>query len=203
MGLLKGMRKRRLEKKAAEKAAKVKALAEVKADAKLEKRKEAYLRKTAKQVRKMDRKELKARRKHNEKMAATALEQLKEERAAGPTILKTATSARIAAPVLIPLFYRGMTLLREYTEEAPARRRPAAPFTGTGASQRVRIDQVRKSLNKGIPSGFAKDVEERMDELEKAVKNSSSMTPDQEKRVLKSVSRELDLVEAQIAAKRI
>ena len=53
-----------------------------------------------------------------------------------------------------------------------------------------------------MASGFAKDVDERMDVLEDAIDNSRDMSDQQTRRVLDSVSNELDLVEAQIATKR-
>ena len=207
MGLLSGMRKRRQEKKAIEKAAKVRAKAQVKADSKLEKRKEAYLRKTARQVRKMDAKELKAQRKHNEKMAKASLEQIKAGRFNSKKVLKVAGAARVAAPFAIPLFYRGMTALQEASNSSAARRsglatKATAQFPGDGGLQQARIKKIRKSLDDGVPTGFAKDISERMDDLDKAVENSRSMNDGQAKRVLRSVSNELDLVEAQIKAKR-
>lgn len=207
MGLLSGMRKRRQEKKAIEKAAKVRARAQVKADSKLEKRKEAYLRKTAKQVRKMDAKELKAQRKHNEKMAKASLEQIKAGRFNSKNVLKVAGAARVAAPFALPLFYRGVTALQEASNGSAARRnglalKATAQFPADGSLQQARIKKIRKSLDKGVPAGFAKDISERLDDLDTAIENSRSMNNGQTKRVLRSVSNELDLVESQIKAKR-
>lgn len=207
MGLLSGMRKRRQEKKAIEKAAKVRAKAQVKADSKLEKRKEAYLRKTAKQVRKMDAKELKAQRKHNEKMAKASLEQIKAGRFNSKNVLKVAGAARVAAPFALPLFYRGVTALQEASNGSAARRnglalKATAEFPADGSLQQARIKKIRKSLDKGVPAGFAKDISERLDDLDTAIENSRSMNNGQTKRVLRSVSNELDLVESQIKAKR-
>ncbi|WP_296214941.1 DUF6474 family protein [uncultured Corynebacterium sp.] len=207
MGLLSGMRKRRQEKKAIEKAAKVRARAQVKADSKLEKRKEAYLRKTAKQVRKMDAKELKAQRKHNEKMAKASLEQIKAGRFNSKNVLKVAGAARVAAPFALPLFYRGVTALQEASNGSAARRnglalKATAEFPADGSLQQARIKKIRKSLDKGVPAGFAKDISERLDDLDTAIENSRSMNNGQTKRVLRSVSNELDLVESQIKAKR-
>ncbi|WP_408924928.1 DUF6474 family protein [Corynebacterium sp. YSMAA1_1_F7] len=207
MGLLSGMRKRRQEKKAIEKAAKVRAKAQVKADSKLEKRKEAYLRKTAKQVRKMDAKELKAQRKHNEKMAKASLEQIKAGRFNSKNVLKVAGAARVAAPFALPLFYRGVTALQEASNDSAARRnglalKATAEFPADGSLQQARIKKIRKSLDKGVPAGFAKDISERLDDLDTAIENSRSMNNGQTKRVLRSVSNELDLVESQIKAKR-
>ena len=207
MGLLGTMRKRRMERKAAEKAARYKAKAQVKADAELEKRKEAYLRKTAKQVRKIDAKEMKARRKHEQKMAKSAVEQLKAGRFNAQTISRYANASRVADP---PWLSRLLTQLRGATEATAASRagvnRDAlAKYSGqdeAAAAYRARIDQVRDSLDKGVPSGFAKDIDERLDDLDDAVKNSGSMTENQARHVLKSVDRELDLIEAQVSTKK-
>lgn len=208
MGLLSTMRHRRQEKKAALKAAKIRAIAETKADAKLEKAKEKYLRKTAKQVRKADAKELKSRRKHEEKMATAALEQLKAGNFNGANVTRYVGAARVALPALLPLFYRGMTQLKEANERQNLQRAGLTPvdttsFTGDGPTQKARIRQIRKDVSKGgVPMGFAKDVEDRMDDLEDAVDNTSTMNNDQTRHALKAVSRELDLVEAQIRVKR-
>ena len=107
----------------------------------------------------------------------------------------------------IPLFYRGMTALQEASNSSAARRsglatKATAQFPGDGGLQQARIKKFRKSLDDGVPTGFAKDISERMDDLDKAVENSRSMNDGQAKRVLRSVSNELDLVEAQIKAKR-
>ncbi|WP_293790406.1 DUF6474 family protein [uncultured Corynebacterium sp.] len=207
MGLLSGMRKRRQEKKAIQKAAKVRAKAQVKADSKLEKRKEAYLRKTAKQVRKMDAKELKAQRKHNEKMAKASLEQIKAGRFNSKRVLRVVGAARVAAPFAIPLFYRSVTMLQEASNDAAARRMGLTPkanaqFPGDGGMQQARIKKIRQSLDKSVPGGFAKDISDRLDDLDKAIENSKSMDTGPGKRVLRSVSNELDLVETQLKAKK-
>lgn len=204
MGLLSSIRENRRQNKAAYKAAKVKAKAEAKADAKLEKRKEAYLRKTAKQVRKADDKQLKARRKHEEKMAKASLEQLKAGRFNSRTVLRYAGAARVAAPVVLPLLYRGLTQLQNGSLTAAARSQgvtgaSAARFIGQGGSRLSRIEKVRGTLNGTVPSGLRKDLDERLDDLTRAVKNAESMNKAQGRRVLESVSADLDLIEAQIA----
>ena len=208
MGLFSTMRRRRQEKKATIKAAKVRAIAETKADAKLEKAKEKYLRKTAKKVRKADAKELKNRRKHEEKMASAALQQLKAGNFNSQNVSRYVGAARVALPALLPLFYRGMTQMKEVNERQNLQRAGLVPtanasFAGDGPTQQARIRQIRKDVSKGgVPMGFAKDVEERMDDLEDAVNNTSTMNNDQTRHVLQAISRELDLVESQIRTKR-
>ena len=71
---------------------------------------------------------------------------------------------------------------------------------GKNASLGEMISQLPNGVR--VPTGFAKDISERMDDLDTAVENSRSMNDGQAKRVLRSVSNELDLVEAQIKAKR-
>lgn len=204
MGLLKNLRKRRQEKKAAFRAAKAKALAEAKADAKLQRAKEKYQRKTVKQVRKIDAKELKKRRKHDEKMAQAAVERAKAGRFNSKNVLRYATAGRALAPVAIPLVYRALTQLQSGSATSGFSRPAAGGGNAMGAStsHAARIDMVRNSVNKGVPAGFAKDVNERMDVLDDALKNANSMTKEQAQGVLASISRELDMVEAQVAAKR-
>ncbi|RAV33286.1 DUF6474 family protein [Corynebacterium heidelbergense] len=208
MGLLKKMRKRRQERKAAYRAAKVRAKAEAKASTKLEQRKEAYLRKTAKQVRKYEAKELKQRRKHEEKMAKAAVEQIKQGSLNSKTIMRYATATRVAAPVALPLLYRALNQARSASEgsmayRAGVDREDMVEYSQDGAAHKARIKKVRKSLDDhGVPSGFAKDVKDRMDVLDDAIDNTSTMNEDQTKRVLKSIEKELGLVERQIAAKR-
>ncbi|WP_426705618.1 DUF6474 family protein [Corynebacterium auriscanis] len=208
MGLLSKMRKRRQEKKAAYKAAKLRAKAEAKADAKLEQRKDKYLRKTAKQVRKYDAKELKARRKHEEYMAKNALQQIKAGRFNKNNVARYATALRTAAPAALPLLYRAMVQIQENSEGSRASRsgvtrRSMAAFSGEGAPQRARIKAVRDAVKRGVPNGFAKDIDERLDTLEDAVRNAEAMPPSQQRRMLGSVSTELDLIESQIAEKSV
>lgn len=206
MGLFKNLRKRRIERKAAFKAAKIRAKVDAKEAAKLEKAKEKYLRKTAKQVRKLDAKELKNRRKHEEQMAKASIEQLKAGRFNSRNVLRFIGASRVAAPVVVPLVYRALTQLQgEGTVTTQARGAADSAlrsFPADGAPQRARIKQIQKSVDKGVPSGFAKDVNDRMDVLIEAIDNAGSMGEDQRERVLESVSKELDLVEAQIATKR-
>lgn len=207
MGIIKRLRQRRLERKAAFRAAKVRAKADAKEAAKLEKAKEKYLRKTAKQVRKMDAKERKARRKHEKKMAEASVEQLKAGQFNSQNVLRYISAARVATPVAIPLLYRLLTQLQSGSETSKARRAGVTTadlgaYPSDGAPQKARIAQIRKSVRNGVASGFAKDVDERMDVLEDAIDNSRDMSDQQTRRVLDSVSNELDLVEAQIATKR-
>ena len=207
MGLLKNMRKRRQEKKAAYRAAKAKALAEAKADAKLQKAKEKYQRKTAKQVRKMDKKETKKRRQHEEKMAQAAVERAKAGRFNSKNVIRYATAGRALSPVLIPLAYRAVTQLQDggvsgvLSRATNSNSETTSRFTGASSSHAARIDMVRNSVNRSGSAGFAKDINDRMDVLDNALNNAHSMTKEQARNVLASVSRELDMVEEQIAAK--
>lgn len=208
MGLFSNLRKRRQEKKVALKAAKVRAKAEAKADSKLEKRKEDYLRKTAKQVRKADNKELKNRRKHEEKMAKTALEQIKAGNFNSSNVTRYVGAARVVLPALMPLLYRGITQLQQSTENKQAQHsaipvQEMAKHTGDGAAQKARIELLRDEVDHdSVPKGFAKDVKERLDQLSAAVNNTRTMNADQTRNALQAASRELDLVEKQIRIKR-
>lgn len=208
MGLLKKLRNRRIEKKAAYRAAKAKALAEAKANAKLQRAKEKYQRKTIKQVRKIDAKELKRHRKHDEKMARAAVERARAGRFNSKNVLRYATAGRALAPVAIPLVYRALVQLQKGSTTSGSFSRTSTGggagnvMRGAGSSHAARIQKVRKSVTKSVPAGFAKDINERMDVLEDALKNADTMTKQQAQDVLASISRELDLVEAQVEAKQ-
>lgn len=208
MGLFSNLRKRRQEKKTALRAAKVRAKAEVKADANLEKQKEKYLRKTAKQVRKADNKELKNRRKHEEKMAKAALEQIKAGNFNGGNVTRYVGAARVAIPALMPLLYRGVTQMQATGEKSRAQHSDVpvsemAKFTGDGAAQKARINKLRKEANRSdVPKGFTKDAEDHLKQLENAVDNTRTMNENQTQNALKAVTRELDLLENQIRIKR-
>lgn len=208
MGLFSTLRKRRQEKKSAMRAAKVRARAEAKADAKLEKQKEKYLRKTAKQVRKADNKELKNRRKHEEKMAQAALEQIKAGNFNGGNVTRYVGAARVAIPALLPLAYRGITQMQASNEKSRAQHSDVpvsemAKYSGDGAAQKARIAKLRKELkDDSVPGGFAKDAEDQLDQLDKAVDSTRTMNENQTRNALKAVTRELDLVENQLRIKR-
>lgn len=209
MGLLSTILKRRRQRKALEKAAKFKAKQEVRANAKLEKRKEAYLRKTAKQVRKMDAKQLKERRRHEEKMATAAVQQMRAGRFTARNVMRYTGAARVLAPIAIPLIYRAITQLQGYEERSVAHRAGVktsklAKFQGrnTAASERARIEALRKQLDdKRIPSGFAKDINDRLDDLDNAASNAQSMNAEQAERVLESIRYELNLVDQELVTK--
>lgn len=208
MGLLSTLRNRRQEKKAQLRAAKVRAQAETKANAKLEKAKDKYLRKTAKQVRKTDAKELKTRRKHEEKMAKVALEQIKAGNFNGANVTRYVGAARLAVPALLPLLYRGMTQMQAAGEKDTAKRAGVTPasmaaYSSDGAVQKARIKKLRKEADdSSLPRGFAKDVEDRLDDLDEAVDSTRVMNNAQTEHALKAVDRELDLVRDQMKIKR-
>ena len=159
-------------------------------------------------MRKHDAKELKARRKHEEFMAKNALQQIKAGRFNKDNVTRYATALRTAAPAALPLLYRAMVQIQESAEGSRASRsgvsrRSMAAFSGEGAPQRARIKAVRDAVKRGVPDGFAKDIDERLDTLEDAVRNAEAMPASQQRRLLGSVSTELDLIESQIAEKSV
>lgn len=201
MGVVSSARRRRYERKAAYKAAKVQARTEARESAKLDRRKEEYLQKTAKKVRKENARELKARRKHNEKMAKSTVEQIKAGRFNASTMLRYTGALRILLPVAIPLAYRAMTQL---SQGSTGRGTPAefSNFVGAGAPQRARIADLRYRIDHGnVPSGFAKDATARLDELEKSLNNASGMSDSQTSNLTSSVSTELDLLDREFSEK--
>lgn len=189
-------------------AEKVRVQAETKANARLEKSKEKYLRSTAKKVRKANEKSLASRRKHEEKMAKAALARIKTQGFTKANVLKGISTFRTLVPAVMPLMYRGMTKLQEVGEKSQAQRAgvsssDVAQFASDGATHKARIKKLRRDLKDGtVPAGFAQDVSERLDELDKAIDNASAMKKQQSKNALEAVDRQLTLVRKQLQMKR-
>ncbi|MGJ0183756.1 DUF6474 family protein [Corynebacterium glyciniphilum] len=201
MGILSSARRRRHEKRASYKAAKVQARTEARETAKLDRKKEAYLQKMARKVRKQESRDLKSQRKHDAKLAEATVEQIKAGRFNAKTVLRYTGALRVLLPVAIPLVYRAFTQL---SQGSTGRGTTAefSNFVGVGAPQRARIADLRTRLERGnVPSGFAKDANARLDELENSLDNASGMSDSQTSNLTSSVSTELDLIDRQFAEK--
>ena len=96
MGIFEAIRKGRAKTKAEIQAAKVRAKSEAKAEAKLQLKREQLLQKFEKNLLKEERKGLKAKRKHERKMAENTLEQLRARRLNAGTFKRYAGLARVA-----------------------------------------------------------------------------------------------------------
>lgn len=207
MGFLKKLRKARTEKKAALKAAQARAVAEVKYQAKhqlhLEKLLAAQQRKLAKQEHKAQ----KATRKHETKMAKTALEKAKAGRFNATRVLRYSAALKALAPLALPIIYRGIVAFQEQSMQNRAKRLgitvdELASFSGHGSELKATIAGMRKMLEQfSVTDGFKIDVQDRLTELEKAVSNAEFMTPEQRKRAHHSIANDLDQLNREILAK--
>lgn len=204
MGILKKIRKSRTAAKAEIKAAKVRARQEVKEGAALQLKREKLLSKAEKNLLKEEKKGLKAKRKHDRKMAENTLEQMKQGRVNSKNMARWTGVARLALPMLIPVFYRAITSAREQLVSAKASRVGVSPeqlaqYSGHGAELKARIHGVRQTVEQGNhPTGFTLDVKDRLDTLTTAVDNAEFMTSDQRRRAHSSISNDLGSITQEI-----
>lgn len=204
MSILKNFRRSRAAAKAELKAAKTRAKSQVKAAEKATHHQQKLLAKQEKALIKSEEKGLKKRRKHEYKMAKQELEKIKAGKLNAGTITRYAGALRTAAPILLPLIYRGITALRGRAEEAKAKQAGVsssqlASFTGHGASLKARIQGIRNSLdNTALPAGFQRDVKDRLKELDAAVDNAEFMTSQQRTRAHNTINNDIDTVTNEI-----
>ena len=77
-----------------------------------------------------------------------------------------------------------------------------ASFSGHGAPLKARTAGIRNSLKEAnVPVGFKRDVKERLNELDSAIDNAEYMTDQQRQRTHRSISGEIDSINAEIQAK--
>lgn len=202
--ILKKIRARRRAAKAEIKAAEARAKAEVKAQDRATRRQAKLLAQQEKRLLKAESKGLKKRRKHELQLAKTELAKLKAGRVNARTINRYAGALRAAAPILLPLLYRGIVAAREALEKQKAQRAglttdQLASFSGHGAPLKARTAGIRTSLeHSSLPAGFIRDVRDRLDELDAAIDNAEFMTPQQRRRSHASISADIDAVTAEI-----
>lgn len=202
--LLNKLAKSRRAAKAEIKAAKTRAQAEVKEASKAEKRRAKLLAKQEKALIKAEEKGLKKRRKHEYKLAKTEVERLKAGKFNSSNITRYAGALRTAAPLALPLVYRGIVSVREQAENRKARRAGVtadqlASFAGHGASLKARTQGIRNSLeHTDVPAGFKRDVDDRLKELDAATDNAEFMTPQQRRRAHSAISKDIDGVTQEI-----
>lgn len=207
MGIMKKIRKARREARAEVKAAKTRAKAEVKAADKAKRRQQKLLAKQEKALLKSEEKGLKNRRKHEYKMAKKELERMKEGRFNKDNVKRYAGALRTAAPLLLPLIYRGITAAQREIEKKRAHKagvsaEQLASFSGHGAPLKARTAGIRNSLKDAqLPAGFKRDVKERLSELDSAIDNAEYMTEQQRQRAHRSISGEIDSLNDEIQSK--
>ncbi|WP_342743327.1 DUF6474 family protein [Corynebacterium aquilae] len=205
--LKKILKKRRAAKQAAKtevKAAQARARAQVKARAQLTKSQAKLLERQEKKLRKAESKGLKAKRKHERKLAETKLKQLEAGRLNKATVSRFLGVARLAAPVVLPLLYQAITKARSVGVSAQAQRlgvsaQALGEHSGHGAPLKARIDGVKNTLKESsLPAGFVRDANNRLDKLVEAVDNAEFLTPDQRRRAYRSINGDIDGVVGEI-----
>lgn len=207
MGIMKKIRKARREARAEIKAAKTRAKAEVKAADKAKHRQQKLLAKQEKALIKSEEKGLKKRRQHEYKIAKKELERIKQGRFNKDNVKRYAGALRTAAPLLLPLIYRGITAAQREVEKKRAQKagvsaEQLASFSGHGAPLKARTAGIRNSLKDAqLPAGFKRDVKERLNELDSAIDNAEYMTDQQRQRAHRSISGEIDSLNDEIQAK--
>lgn len=200
MGLFGAIRKARAKTKAEIKAAEARAKADSKNELKLNK----LLMKHEKNLAKHNAKLEKKRFKEDTKLAKQELAKIRAGRFNKDTVNRYAGALRALAPLAIPLIYRAVTQWREQNTNRAASKlgfsgADLASHGGHGAPLKVRMDKLRAT--EGLPVGFKKDVDARLDELEQAVDNAEHMTPEQRRATHRSISADLDMISAQIDEK--
>ncbi len=204
MGIFEAIRSARAKTKAEIKAAEAKVKTESKNKAKLDLKREKLLVKQEQNLLKAEKQGLKKRRKHETKMAKNILEQKKQGKLNKNNITRWTGTARLLAPMLLPIAYRLSTEARDQVVKGRAKRAGVTPeqlsqYAGHGAALKARIAGVRQTVKaSGLPQGFIHDAEERLNELDSAVDNSEYMAPQQRNRAHQSITRDLKQVSDQI-----
>lgn len=205
MGLFK-KRKRRATRKAEAKALKHKAKLEAKLGAKNDRKKHRSASKAQKKVDKAQISALKAQEKAAVKAAEKGLTVAQLRRYMGV--------ARLLAPVVVPLAYRGATALRGQLDAQRAQRMGVAvdqlgEYTGHGAKLSARIAGAEKSVDEIVTrhpadaetQQFATAIRSRLTDLDTAVHAAEQMPAARRKQAHYAISSELDGVEADILAR--
>ena len=204
MGIFEKIRSSRAKTKAEIKAAEAKVKAEAKHKAKLDLKREKLIAQQERNLLKAEKEGLKARRKHEMKMAKQILAEKKAGKFNSDTVKRWGGTARMLTPILLPLIYRASTQIRDQIVQNRAQRsgvtgEQLAKYPGHGAPLKARIAGVREVARKSdLPQGFVRDADERLKELDAAVDNAEYMTPQQRNRAHQSIERDLQQVSDQI-----
>lgn len=208
MGLFETIRKSRAKTKAEIAAAKKRAKHEAKEEAKLQYKRDKLLDKAENCLMKEEKKALKNKRKHEQKRAQQELDKIREGKFNRKTANRYVGALRVAIPVVLPLIYRGITALRERDLEKKANQvgitsDQLAQYAGHGAELKARLEGVRNTVDTtaSLGSGFKQDVNDRLDDLDKALENAEYMVPEQRRRSHAAISSDLESAQAQIQSK--
>ncbi|MCF8608876.1 DUF6474 family protein [Gordonia sp. HY285] len=232
MGLLSSVRAKRTDRKAGkkirkgeEKAIKYRAKAQAKAesavDRKLRKKElrteDKFHKRAQKAERKTTKTASKAQRKVAEAEAKIVSEQAKADAAKAlftPAKMKRfLTVGRMAAPVVVPIVYRGAVAARAQLTEIQARRAgvPAqvlTQFGGPSAALRARIATSRDSATKVAAAeqtaegkAFVDAMTDRLANLEVAADAADAMPPAQRKSAQRAIDNELTAIDNDLLAR--
>ena len=137
----------------------------------------------------------------------------------GFTVKRYVGIARIVVPIVAPLAYQAAGTLRARYDEYQARRLGVAPdeladFSGRGAALYARIHNIALSVRdlrtrrtppgQGEPAevrSFAEETENRLTDLEAAVRAAEQMPTPRRRRAHVAASAELDRVESAVLAR--
>lgn len=207
MGIVKSFRKARAQKKIELKAAKARARQEAKSAAKMELKADKFLAKQEKKLLKEEKKGQKRKNKHELKLAKNELAQIKAGKFNAQNVARYSGALRAILPIALPLVYRGITMVRDSQANKQARAfgvsaDELAKFAGYGAPLKARIAGMRETVNaSSLPTGFIKDVEDRLRELSTAVDNAERMTTEKRQAAHRSITKDLDNLAQQIQDK--
>ncbi|GED96260.1 DUF6474 family protein [Gordonia crocea] len=223
---------RRAEKKAAKRATKQRAKFEARYDAKERRAERKRVEKDGKRAqRRTDRKDERAHKrelrtegrkaKHaskasiaEAKVRTAEIEAAAAKKRLTPKNARRALSvARVLAPVLGPVVYRGGVVAREKLADYQASRAGVAPetlrqFSGKGAPLAARTATTRESLraltltdSSADAAAFAAAMNARLDNLAVAVDAAESMAPAARKNAHRAIGNELTAIDADILAR--
>ena len=169
-----------------------------------DKNRDRLLARQEKSLNKQNSRGLKAKRRHERRMAKASLAKMRAGRFNRQNIVRYTAAGRMLAPIALPLLYRGVTFARAHLVAAKARRLGVTPdalaqFSGHGAALHSRIAGVSSSLEgTGLATGFVQDAQERLTQLRNAVDNAEYMTPEQRRRAHASITADIDALTGQI-----
>lgn len=214
MGLFK-RRKSRATRRAEARAIKAKAKLEAKLAAKNERRRDKAAHKAEAKALKS---QLRAQRESDRaalKVAETELKAVREGKLLSPTrIRRTLTTARLLAPIVVPLAYRGAMAARGFLDERRADRlgvplSQLGQFSGHGAQLSARIAGAEQTLRQ-VAEKKPKDAEtqqfvaamtDRLTDLSAAVTAAENMSSGKRRSAHDSISRQLDAIDADLMAR--
>lgn len=208
MGLFKKS-KRRSTRKAEAKALKHKAKVEAKLGHKSERNRVRVANKIDKKVSKAQISSLKAQ----EKVANVAAQKAARDRLSVGQVKKYLGVARVLAPVLAPIAYRGATYVRGQIDNRRARQlgvgvEQLGDFAGHGAKLTARIANAEKSTadivarnSHNDTAAFADATHQRLADLSTAVTAAEQMPAQRRRNAHQAISNELAGIEADLLAR--